>query len=297
MHWLSRLFRKNQAEKELDSELRFHVERRVADFIAGGMSSEEARRRARLEFGANEGIKEDCREARRGNVIEAFVQDLRFALRLLRKNLGFTLTAIVTLALGIGANTAIFSIVNASILRPLPYKDSRRMVRVYTKTAMFPTFNLGLSWIAFQQIRTQARSLEESAVYSEAEKAVTGQGDPAVLTVANVSDGFFEELGATPQIGRLLGDQDLKPGQNQVAVLSDVIWRTRFGADPSVLGRTLILDKNPYTVVGVLPSRFMFPERPMSGYRWPCLTKTKSTPRFSCSSFSESSATTGRAIN
>jgi predicted permease len=261
MHWLRRLFRKEQSEKQLDAELRFHLERQISDYIAAGMAPEEARRCARLAFGGLEAIKQETREARRGILLEALFQDLRYAVRMLRKNPGFTIAASITLALGIGANTAIFSIVDAALLRPLPFKDSSRILSVSTKTAMFPTFSLGNSWPAFQQIRSQAASLEESAVYTQSDKTLTGQGAPAQLIVTSVSDGFFEELGATAPQGRLLNLADQKPGQNFVAVLSNALWRTRFSADPAILGRALVLDKQPYTIVGVAARNFDFPEK------------------------------------
>ncbi len=208
MHWLRRLFRKEQSEKQLDAELRFHLERQISDNIAAGMSHEEARRRAQLDFGGLETIKQETREARRGILLETLFQDLRYAFRMLRKNPGFTIAAAMTLALGIGANTAIFSIVNATILRPLPYKDSARIVSLSTHTAMFPTFSLGLTWVDLQQIRSQVSSLEQTAAYNETEKTLTEKGAPAILGVASVSDGFFEELGTNAQLGRLLTEQD-----------------------------------------------------------------------------------------
>jgi putative ABC transport system permease protein len=217
MHWLSRLFRKEQSEKQLDSELRFHVERQISDYTAAGIAPEEARRRAQLNFGGIESIKQETREARRGNLLETLFQDLRYALRMLRKNPGFTIAAAVTLALGIGANTAIFSIVNAVMLRPLPYKDSSRIVQISAHTAMFPTFSLGISWLNLDQIRAQVPSLELTSAYSETDKTLTGSGEPTLLSVASVTDRFFEELGVTSQIGRLLIPDDVKAGQNFVA--------------------------------------------------------------------------------
>ena len=261
MHWLRRLFRKEQSEKQLDAELRFHLERQIFDYVASGMTPSEAHRRAQLDFGGLEPIKQETREARLGILLETLFQDLRYAVRMLRKNPGFTIAAVITLALGIGANTAIFSIVDAALLRPLPFKDSSRIQSVSTKTAMFPTFSLGNSWPAFQQIRSQAASLEESAVYSQSEKTLTGQGSPAQLSVTSVSDGFFEELGAIAQQGRLTNLADQHPGQNLVAILSDALWRTRFGADPAILGRTLVLDKQPFTIVGVASRNFTFPAK------------------------------------
>jgi predicted permease len=259
MHWLSRLFRKEQSEKQLDSELRFHVERQISDYIAEGMAPEEASRRAQLNFGGLESVKQETREARRGNLLETLFQDLRYAFRMLRKNPGFTIAAAITLALGIGANTAIFSIVNATILRPLPYKDSGRIVQISAHTAMFPTFSLGLSWLNLDQIRAQASSLEQTSAYSETDKTLTGSGEPTLLSVASVTDGLFEELGVTSQIGRLLIPGDAKAGQNFVVVISDSLWRTRFGADPKVMGKTLVLDKQPYTIIGVAAPKFTFP--------------------------------------
>jgi predicted permease len=259
MYWLRRLFRKEQSEKQLDAELRFHIERQISDYVAAGMTPQEARRRAQLDFGGLEPIKQTTRESRRGHLLETLFQDLRYASRMLRKYPGFTIAATITLALGIGANTAIFSIVNASILRPLPYKDSGRIVQISAHTAMFPAFSLGISWLNLDQIRAQASSLEQASAYSETDKTLTDSGEPTLLSVASVTDGFFEELGVTPQIGRLLMPDDSKAGQNFVIVISDSLWRTRFGADPKVLGQTLVLDKQPYTIVGVAAPRFTFP--------------------------------------
>jgi predicted permease len=259
MHWLRRLFRKEQSEKQLDAELRFHIERQIADNVARGMAPQEARRRAKLDFGGLESMKQQTRESRRGHLLETLFQDLRYASRVLRKNPGFTIAAAITLALGIGANTAIFSIVNAVILRPLPYKDSSRIVEISVHTGMYPTFSLGLSWINLRQLRAQVSALEETAAYSQAEKTLTGNGEPTALSVASVTDGFFEELGATVQLGRLFTQEDSKVGQNHVIILSDSLWKTRFGADPKIIGKTLILEKEPCIVVGVAAPRFAFP--------------------------------------
>jgi predicted permease len=259
MHWFRRLFQKEKSERRLDAELRFHLEKQIADYIAGGMLPAEARRRAHLDFGGLESIKQKTRESRRGNLLETLIQDLRHAARMLRKNPGLTSAATVTLALGIGANTAIFSIVNAVILRPLPYKDSGRIVAISTHSVMFPTFTLGLSWLSIQKIRSQVSTLEQTAAYTTTEKTLLGNGEPAVLSVASVTDGFFEELGATAQLGRLLSEEDAKPGRGHVVVIGDSLWHTRFGADPGVLGKTVVFDKVPYTVVGVAAPKFSFP--------------------------------------
>jgi predicted permease len=256
---LRNLFRREKLEHELGDELASHLAMHIEDNVRAGMSAEEARRVALLKLGGVEQMKESYRERCGLPLVETLWQDLHFGARVLRKNPGFTAVAVITLALGIGANTAIFSIVNAVILRPLPYKDSSRIVVFHTKTAMFPTFTLNLSWPAFQEIRTQTGSLNEAAAWGEAEKKLTGASQPAVLKIASVSDGFFELLGAKAEQGRLLRD-DLKADQNRVVVISDTLWRTRFAKDPAVIGRPMTLDNQVYTVVGVTEKGFAFPE-------------------------------------
>jgi predicted permease len=256
---LRNLFRREKLEHELGDELASHLAMHIEDNVRAGMSAEEARRVALLKLGGVEQMKESYRERCGLPLVETLWQDLHFGARVLRKNPGFTAVAVITLALGIGANTAIFSIVNAVILRPLPYKDSSRIVVFHTKTAMFPTFTLNLSWPAFQEIRTQTDSLNEAAAWGETEKKLTGASQPAVLKIASVSDGFFELLGAKAEQGRLLRD-DLKADQNRVVVISDTLWRTRFAKDPAVIGRPMTLDNQVYTVVGVTEKGFAFPE-------------------------------------
>jgi predicted permease len=257
---LRNLFRREKLERELGDELASHLAMHVEDNLRAGMSAEEARRAALLKLGGVEQTKESYRGRRGLPLLETLWQDLRFAARVLRKNPGFTAVAVITLALGIGANTAIFSIVNAVILRPLPYKDSSRIVVLHTKTAMFPTFTLNVSWPAFQEIRTQATSLKEAAAWWETEKTLTGANQATVLKVASVSDGFFELLEAQAAQGRLLRDADQKADQNRVVVISDTLWRTRFAKDPAVIGRSMTLDNQVYTVVGVAEKGFAFPE-------------------------------------
>ena len=280
MHWLLRFFQKGESEKQLDAELRFHLEKQVSEYMAAGLTREEASRRANLNFGALEAVKEQSREARRASFVDTPIQDVRYGVRILRKSPGFTLAAAATLALGIGANTAIFSIVNAVILRPLPYKDSARIYRIATHTPMFPTFSLGLSWLNLEQIRAQASSLEQTAAYSETEKTLTGNGAPTVLSVASITDGFFEELGATAQLGRLFTEDEAKPGPHPVIVLSDSFWRTQFGADRGVIGKTLILDKEAYTVVGVAAPKFAFPESAQAWHPLGSSTADRQNPTY-----------------
>jgi predicted permease len=261
--WFLRLaasLRKGRRDQELAEELRSHLELHIEESVRAGLSAEQARRTALIKLGGVEPTKELYRERRGLPLLENFFQDARFASRMLRKNPGFTSVAVLTLAMGIGANTAIFSVVNAVLLRPLPYKNSARMITVHTKTAMFPQFELASSWPAFQSIRNRADALEDSSAYWTTDRTLTGQGEPAVLDVAAVSTDFFRQLGAEAQSGRLLAEDDQKPGQDRVAVISDRLWRTRFVSDPAILGRKLILDKEVYAVVGVAAKAFRFPE-------------------------------------
>lgn len=262
--WLYRLadlFRKDRREQELAAELQSHLQLHTDENVRTGMSVEEARRDALIKLGGLEPAKELYRERRGLPLVETLVQDVRFAFRMLRKNPGFASVAVLTLALGIGANTAIFSVVNAVLLRPLPYKDSARMIIVHSKTAMFPTFEVGSSWPAFEAIRNRADALEEASAYWTAEKTLTGEGEPAVLEVTAVSGDFFRQLGAQAKIGRLLGEEDQKAGQDRVAVISERLWQTRFAGDPAITGRKVILDKEIYSIIGVAAENFRFPER------------------------------------
>ena len=258
---LANLFRKRQSDEEFAAEIEANLQMHVEDNLRSGMGKEEARRQALIRLGGVEATKEMYRERRGLPIVDTLLQDVRFAARMLRKNPGFTVVAVATLALGIGANTAIFSIVYAMLLRPLPYKNSSRMVTVHTRTAMFPTFDISASWPMFQAIRQRATALESVAAYQSTEKTITGQGEPAVLDAASVSRDYFEQLGAKAEIGRLLSEEDYKAGQQLVTVISDKLWRTRFASDSAIIGRTLILDKQIYAVVGVAPRNLRFPDR------------------------------------
>ena len=257
---LAGLFKSARRDAEFSSEIESHLQMHMEENLRVGMSAAEARREAIMKLGGVEQAKEIYRERRGLPFLETLWQDLRYAARMLRNNPGFTAVATLTLALGIGANTAIFSIVNAVVLRPLPYKDSSRIVTFHTRTSMFPAFTLPLTWPAFQELRAQATPIEEAAAYWETDRTLTERDQPEVLPVTAVSSGFFEELGGSSEIGRLLSEQDRQPGQDRVAVISNRLWRTRFAEDPSVIGRKLILDKEIYTVIGVAAKGFAFPE-------------------------------------
>src|SRR5258708_5546121 len=205
---LGGLFGKERRERDLSAEMESHLQMHIEDNLRAGMNAVEARRQALIKLGGLEQTKESYRDRRGLPLLDTLFQDFRFAVRMLRKNPGFTAVATLTLALGIGANTAIFSIVNAVVLRPLPYKDSSRIVTFHTRTSMFPAFTLPLTWPAFQEVRGQSPPLEEATAYWETDRTLTGRDQPEVLPVTAVSSGFFEELGASAERGRLLSEQD-----------------------------------------------------------------------------------------
>lgn len=247
--WLRATVRRSEMETEMDTELRFHMEAYADDLTRKGVSSEEALRRARLEFGGVEKAKEECREARGVSFLETFWQDLRYGARTLRKSPGFTVVAALTLALGIGANTAIFSLVNGILLRPLPYANPEQLVSI---TGTYPK---GALVAMREQVQTMSVGM-----YSENDQFnLTGYGDAVRLAGARVSSELLSILGTRPQLGRTFAQGDDVAGQDSYVVLSDSLWRERFGSDASIVGRVIQLDGTPRQVIGVLAPDFRFP--------------------------------------
>jgi len=247
---------RSRFERDMTEELQFHLERRTADLVASGLSHDEARRRARLEFGAVERYREECREARGLSTLDQLQQDLRYAIRTLRRSQTFTLAALLTLALGMGANTAIFSVVNAVVLNSLPYADSERLVWVAEESSWDNTDPVPgahfLEWSA------RSRTLESIAAYVSSYVTLTGAGEPERLDALRASALFLDTLGVRPLAGRGLILEDDRPNAERVVILGHGLWQRRFGRDPGVLGRSITLDDERYTVVGVLSSDFRF---------------------------------------
>src|SRR5215831_6534524 len=200
MYWLNRLFKKQKTERQLDSELRFHLEQLAEDYVRSGMDPEQARRRARIEFGGMEGIKEDCRESRGVHVLETLLQDARYSLRTMRKNPGFTLVAVLTLMLGIGANTAIFSVVNGVLLNPLPFPQPEQLVALYQRNTQFT--EASIPYPNYLDWRRENRSFSDLAAYRHDDFNLTGMGEPERLKGEMVSASFFPLLGVKPLLGR-----------------------------------------------------------------------------------------------
>jgi putative ABC transport system permease protein len=260
MYVLRRLDR-GRAEAELDEEIRAHLEFEKEQNIESGMSPEEARYAALRAFGNVTLSKEDSRTMWGLRQLETLWQDARFGARTLAKNPGFTAVAVVALALGIGANTAIFSVVNTILLRPLPYKDPDRLVMVWEKGAAdgFPINSTSAA--NFIDWRDQNQVFEGVAVMGRASFNLTGVGEPLRVDGRRVSANLFRLLGVEPQLGRAFLPEEDAPGASRVVILSHGLWQRRFGSDPGVVGKPLAMSGRSYTVVGVTPPQFEFPSR------------------------------------
>ena len=253
---LRALLDRRSVESELDDELRFHIEREIADRVRRGIPPEEARRTALRDFGGVERFKEECRDERGTRPLEEVVQDTRFGFRALRKHPGFTAVVILTLALGIGANTAIFSVVNGVLLRPLPYDRPDDIVRL--RPMADGRFDAA-SPIDYLDWRDGSRSFEALALFQGRSMNLTGDGDPERIVATRATANLFRVLRQAPVLGRTFAPGEDQPAAQRVAIISDGFWRSRFGADSSVLGRMLHLDGDPYTVVGVAPKTGEYP--------------------------------------
>jgi len=256
---LRSLLRRRAVEADLDDELRFHRERQLEKYLRSGVTRDEAMRRVRLDFGGLDQVREECRDARGVRPFEVLVQDMRYAVRTLRKSPGFTAVALFTLALGIGANTAIFSVVYGVLLRALPFREPSRLVvlnettpRVGTVSVSYPNF---LDW------RAQSRTLPEMAAVYGLSFNLAGTSRPENIHGLAVSSSFFSMTGVRPVLGRVFNASEEKAGTAPVLLLSYRLWQSHFGADPNMLGRVVTLDTRAFTVVGVLPSDFRWTEQ------------------------------------
>jgi predicted permease len=251
---------RSRADAELQREIEIHIQELTQQAIAEGMSEGEARARALREFGATERIKEECRDARGVNRIQDFVQDLRYGFRMFRKSPGFSAVAVLTLALGLGANTAMFSIVHAVLLRSLPYPHSNELVLMFDVPLKRPDALSGISYRDFTEYRSQNGVFSEIAGNTFHDLTLTGAGEPWIVNTADVTPEIFSLLNAKPLAGRTLLPEDGKPGAAAVAVVSENLWRSRFGSNPALVGQSITLDMRRFTVVGILPAAFRYPD-------------------------------------
>jgi predicted permease len=250
------LLRRGSVEREMEEELRFHLRMRAAENVRRGMAQAEAAQAAQHSFGSWLRVKETCRDIKGGGVVETLMQDVIFGLRMLRKNPGFTLVAILTLALGIGANTAIFSVVDAVLLRALPYKHANRLVVMWEHKNGGRNKHNVVSPANFLDWQEQAQSFDDMAAYVDVRFNLTGAGAP-VEVPAQVSTGnLFELLGAQAALGRTYTNADAEPGHDNVVVLSHNLWQRQFGGDSSIVGKTLTMNGHAVTVIGVMPADF-----------------------------------------
>lgn len=257
--WLVRLFgmfNRNRREREFAEELESHLAMHIEDNLRAGFSPEEARRVALIKLGGVTLTQERYREQRGLPMLETLWQDLRFGARMLKKNLGFTLIAVVTLGLGIGANTAIFSVVYALLLRPLPYAESERLVQLSEKSRT--EGRLDVSYPNFDDWRARAQSFAGMASVRVQSFSLTGVDQPVQLRGRTVNWNFFQLLGVQPQLGRTFVDADDKYGATRTVLLSHGMWKDRFGGATDVLVKKLLLDGEPYEVIGVLPPGFEY---------------------------------------
>lgn len=255
------LLRRKSAESELDDELRFDLERRIEANMHAGMARTEAEQAARREFGSVALAKEECRDARGTQLVEQLWQDLRYGTRILRKNPGFTVVAVLTLALGIGANTAIFSVVNAVLLWPLPYPNHTQLVHVH-ETHFGSTASTTFTYANFLDLERTAKTLENVAAYRSWTFNLTGEIAPEQVSGALASGRFFPALGTQPLLGRGIGAADDQPGRdNRVAVLSYALWQSHYGGDHEIIGKTTEVNGQRYSIIGVMPKDFDFPDR------------------------------------
>ncbi len=255
--WIVRvgnLFRKERLEQDLNEELTSHLAMHIADNLRAGMTPEEARRDALIRLGGIEQTKEIFRERRGISWLEHSLDDMRFGLRMLRKNPGFSSIAILTLALGIGANTAMFSVVNAVLLRSLPFSHSSQLVNISARSTMFDFPNLGLSLPDIADVRASASAIAALAVSQDAPKELTGNGKPERVESSEISEDFFPLLGIQPLYGRSFTGSD-RQAKTHVAILSYQLWRERFGGDPGAIGKNITLDGQLHTIIGVMPGQ------------------------------------------
>lgn len=251
------LFRRSGRDNDLAAEMDAHLQMHVEENVRRGMPPVEARRQALIKLGGMEQAKENYREQRGLPFIDTLLQDMRYGLRMLRKAPGFTSVAVLTLALGIGANTAIFSVLDGVVLRPLPYLQPERIVYFGWQDKQNFTPDLNVPELAF--IREHATSFAAVAGFQGVSDRELTQGtSKRWVAAALITDGFFETLGVNPQIGRPFGRQFTQPRSADAAVLSDLLWRNAFASDPNINGRQIILDGRPYTVTGVLPPGFKY---------------------------------------
>ena len=251
------LFARNQFESDMSHELRFHIETYTADLVRAGVPPGEARRRAGIEFGSVDNVKRDCRQARGLHVFDVIVEDVRYALRLMRKTPAFTATALATVAICLGANLAVFAVVDSVLLRPLPFPESERLVKVFNSYPKAGVPNDGVSLTNYYERRGRIRAFSALAVHHDAVAIVGETGATAREAIARVSPEFFSTVGV-PVSGRSFTEAETTFQTDDVAIVTNGYWRDVLGGDPGVIGRRIRVDGTKKTIIGVLPRGYSF---------------------------------------
>jgi putative ABC transport system permease protein len=259
MSW-RRFFRRRRADRELQEEMELHLAEEMDENLAAGMSAGEARRRARVKFGNPTKVREEMWTMNSIAVLETMVRNVRFAWRMLVRNPGYALLATVTLGLGIGANTAIFTVINGVLLRPLPYAQAGQLVHLDQVAAKLGPDPVGLSVMEVRDYREMNHVFSDVAEYHSMTFTLLGGKEPERVATGVVSGNYFSMLGVKPLLGRLIVGSDENPGAPPVLVLSYAYWKKEFGGDPSVVGRTFEMNDRVHTVVGVLPDLPAYPD-------------------------------------
>src|SRR5436305_5478126 len=256
----ARFFRREESERELEEELASHIDMRTNDLIRPGWDSTEARRQSRIEFGSPENFKAECRESIAVNFVDTLLQDMRFSFRMLRKSPGFAVVAVLTIALGIGATTAIFSVVDATLLKPLPYPHPEQLVSLRNDLTGVGAQDVGLSQPEWQDLQRSGIFEYVSPTWFD-ENNLTGLSQPARVRLLIVAPNYFALLCVEPKFGRAFDPNDHSPGFIPEVVISDGLWRRAFGSDPNVLSKSVRMDTDLYRIVGVMPAGFDAPGR------------------------------------
>jgi hypothetical protein len=268
-------------DAELEQELGFHLDNQVVENLAAGMTHQEAMRHARMVVGGMDQIREEDHEARGTYLLESTLQDMRYGLRAMGKQPMFFIIAALTLSLGIGASTAVFSLVNTVLLQPSPYPNAAHVMMLWREVSLAGIGDVPWAPDEFRIVAQAATAFQHLGAFRKKTFNLTGGSNPELLEGVQASTGFFPALGASPLLGRTFtGDED-QPGHDHVVVLSNRLWQDRCGGNTGILGRTLDLSGSHYTVIGVMPASFRFPnqegiprslifrKKPSFGCRWP----------------------------
>src|SRR5580704_12292461 len=259
MNWLKQLFSRRSLYNDLSEEMQQHLEEKVEELVATGLSKKEASAAARRAFGNVTLIEENSRAVWRWPSLENLLRDIRFGLRVLRKNPGFTITAVLTLAIGIGTNTAIFSVLESQLWRPLPFPDSERLVDAHVVLRENPRQWDVLSNRLYKAWRERSHSFTNLGAYDyPANRNLTAGGTSERVQVMPVTSSLWDTLEVPLETGRGFLPEEETPGRDRVAILTDALWQTRFASDNSVIGKPIVLDGQPYIVIGIASAHLRF---------------------------------------